>query len=111
MKSHNIKKNGFAAPAKNFSSPGRGNRKTRGRNDEQHKRSKTTPKSYTLTPGLATSRRESAEEQGLRRRILDPGKVMRVHIQTTEKWLKDSCRYFISLAMAYKFDFHFSTSL
>lgn len=57
----------------------------------------------TLSPGLATSRRESAEEQGLRRRILDPGKVMRVYIQT-EKWLKDSCRYFISLAMAYKFD-------
>jgi len=66
-------------PAKSFSSHGRGNRRTRRKHDEQYKRCKKTPKSYTLTPELATSRRESAEEQGLSRRLLGPGKVM--HMQ------------------------------
>lgn len=102
-----LNKENVAVPTKNFSSPGWGNRRTRGKHDEQHKRSKKTPKSYALTPGLATSRRESAEEQGLRR-ILDPGKVMQLHMKTTGKCLLQTL---ILLATAYKFDFHSNTFL
>lgn len=81
-------------PTKKSSSLGRGSRRSRGKNYEQHKRSKTTPKSSTLT-------QVPAEEQGLRR-ILGSGKV--VHMETTE-WWKDSCRHFLSLVMSYKLQF------
>lgn len=80
-------------PTKNSSSLGRGSRRSRGKNYKQHKRSKTTPKSSTLT-------QVPAEEQGLRR-ILGSGKV--VHMET--EWWKDSCRHFLSLVMSYKLQF------